>query len=101
MTDPIQAAEDLRAGALHRAGRASSELSMTDEIFTQLRAGAIEKWAATGIDHIATREKLFLTVQTIDAVRKALFEAVENGKVEAFARHQAEMLSPAYADRTR
>lgn len=99
MSDPFVEAESQRAGAVHRGSKASQELSLTNEVFDKLKAGAIDKWLSTSVGQEATREKLHQVVQVIESVRKALHEAVDNGKVEAFARHQAELYAPANVDR--
>lgn len=99
MTDPVEAASLARDRAIPRGAKARAELDLTGQFFDKMREMAIERWESTSVDQTATREKLFLSVQTINAVRRALFEAVEAGKVEAHARHMAELLSPAQADR--
>lgn len=85
---------------VRRAAQAASELTVTEEVFAQLRAAIIEKWSSTGVDQVETREKMFLSVQAVDAVRSALLRAVADGQLELSARETAELLSRAEGDRT-
>jgi hypothetical protein len=84
---------------LERAARAQAELTLTDAILDEMRAKLIDRWAGTGIDHVATREKLFLAVQNIDAFRGALKRCVTDGQVLKHTAEMAALLAPAEADR--
>lgn len=61
-------------------GRAGRELAETEDAFDKLRAAMIAEWASTRVDQTDTREKLFLAVQTLDAVRAALIKMVDAGE---------------------
>lgn len=80
--------------------RAEAELSLTSKAFEGLRAKLIEKWISTPLEAVETREKYHQAVQTIGAVQSALMEVVASGHVAAHARAQADLLAPAYSDRT-
>jgi hypothetical protein len=84
---------------LERSSRAAVELPQTEQAFAELRAAIIEKWASTPTDHVTTREKLFLAVQSLDSVRKALIRVATDGAVLKHTAEVAELLAPAEADR--
>lgn len=84
-----------------RANRASIELPQTEIAFAELRDAIVEKWAATSVDHVATREKLFLSIQALDAVRKALMRSAADGVMLRHAEETAALLAPAAEDRRR
>jgi hypothetical protein len=67
--------------AVRAAHRAQQELTQTEAAFTGLRQAMIDQWSQTASDQEHKREKLFLAVQTLDAVRKALLETVAAGEV--------------------
>jgi len=71
--------------ALAQAHKAKAELELTDAAFTTLRTAMLDKLVATAIDQPVVREKLYLAVQTLDAVRQTLFETVQNGIVAEHA----------------
>jgi hypothetical protein len=77
------------------ARAAEAELRVTAAAFDEIRAAVIEKWAATGLDQAATREKFYLSVQCIDAVKKALLRAVQDGEVVRHSQEMAALLAPA------
>lgn len=87
------------AEAITKGNRALSELGEIEWAFDQVRAIAIAKWSSTGIDAVATREKYFSVVQTIDMVRKALGEVIANGQVAAHSQDMAALLAPDPRDR--
>jgi hypothetical protein len=45
----------------------------------------VERLLATSIDQQGLREKLYLAAQTVDAVRKALMDVVQNGEIAEVA----------------
>lgn len=81
--------------AIAKGNRAALELVETADAFEQMKALIIEKWASTGIDDTATREKLFASYNAINMVRKALETSVNNGRVEAHNAEMAAILAPA------
>lgn len=73
---------------IRKAARAGIEYAETAWAFAAMRAELIERWVGSTSGETAHREKLFVAVQTLDAVQKALLASIDNGKV---ARHSAEM----------
>ena len=78
-----------------KANRAERELIETREVVTQLRAAIIEKWAATGIDAVDTREKLYAHYNALNAVLSALQASVTSGVIERANAETAAILAPA------
>lgn len=79
---------------LRAAGQARVELAQTDRLFDAMEAALAERWAATGIDAAAHREKLYHAAAAIRGVRKALIEAVQAGEVVKHAAAMADLLAP-------
>lgn len=71
------------------AGRqAQIELEQTEAAFKAIRSALIGKLLKTGIDESLTRDKLVLTIQSLDLVREHLTQAVQAGQNEkAIAAH--------------
>lgn len=65
-----------------RGAQAESELRETSAAFEEVRKGLIEAWATSSLGDEGFREKAFLAVQTLDAVKAALL-AVAGGKAIA------------------
>lgn len=63
-----------------RGVRAQIELTETAAAFEGLRAAMLEEVVKTGITDTAFRDKLIMGVQSLDAIRKALEKAVQQGK---------------------
>jgi hypothetical protein len=86
--------DDRQAAAL--AGRAGLELELTSDAFDRLRAGAIEEWTQTSPGHVEKREKLWIVVSTLDAVRGALKRMVADGELAnaAIALAEQNLLRP-------
>ena len=80
--------------AVARGQRAERELELTDSVFDELRAAAIEEWSQTAVGHVDKREKLFFVVSTIEAVRKSLKTMVDDGQVARFALAQQGLTRP-------
>lgn len=80
--------------ALARAHRAYNELTETQGIFEKLRAAMVERLVSTGVEQSALREKMYFGLQTMNAVEKALREAVDAGNVVKHAQAAAELLAP-------
>jgi hypothetical protein len=79
---------------LAKAGRSASELVETQAAFDAMKDLILAKWAATGIDDVATREKYFAAVNAINMVRRALNEAVAAGHVAQHNQEMAALLAP-------
>lgn len=81
--------------ARYRGTQAASELRETEAAFEEVRARFIDKWATSAIGEQEFREKAFLCVQMLDAV-KAVLIAVATGA--AMAEHD-EMIANILAGR--
>lgn len=76
--------------AAGRAARARIELELTEAAFAGLRVAALNELVATTPSQSDKREKLYLTCSILDAVRKALLDAVAAGEVANYATQLAE-----------
>lgn len=73
---------------LETASAASHELALTEKAFTAIREALISRLLQTGVDESPTRDKLVLTIQSLDLVRDHLLAAVQAGQDEkAIAAH--------------
>lgn len=79
--------EEIRAG-----DRARAELAQTEDAFRRLRTAAMEELIATTPDQTAKRERLIVTCQIIDAVRKALFDTAQGAVMARAALAQQDLL---------
>ena len=79
---------------LRRAGKAWVELEATGGLMEAMEAALFERWAATGVDAAAHREKLYHAAAALRGVRKALTEAVQAGEVVKHSAAMAELLAP-------
>jgi hypothetical protein len=73
-----------------RGHKARQELEMTNAAFDGLRAAALNELVATGPEQVVKREKLYLTCSILEAVRKALNDAVDAGNVASYTIQLAE-----------
>jgi hypothetical protein len=76
--------------AIARGHRAERELELTRSAFERLKTAAIEEWTSTAMDQVAKREKLFIVVSTLDAVRTALLQVADDGKMASARQALAE-----------
>ncbi len=76
--------DDTDRAALQSAERAATELRETEAAFGRLRAAMVEELLASPVAAEALREKLYLGVQVLDGVRRALHEAVGAGEVAQY-----------------
>lgn len=67
-----------------RAAKAKVELSETEAAFAMMRAKSFELIAASKPNEADFRERLYVTVQVIDALRKHLSEIVDDGRIEEY-----------------
>lgn len=58
----------------YRGAQADHELRETNAAFEQVRAGLVEAWATSTLGDAEAREKLYLSVQLLDAVRNELMK---------------------------
>lgn len=65
-----------------RAAQARIEMDETETAFTALRAAMLEEIATSSLAHQDKRERLYLGIQALDGVRKALRQLVDAGLVE-------------------
>jgi len=73
---------------IRKANRAAIEYLETEEAFAAVRQALINKWAGSELGASAERERLFFSIQSLDAVQTALRGVIEDGKV---ARHVADL----------
>ncbi len=71
--------------AIHRAGQARTELRETHAAFDAVRAAMVAQLLGSPLTASVEREKLYLGVQALDAVRKALQHVVDGGAIEEAA----------------
>lgn len=69
------------AEILAQAHRSAGELRETAQVFADLRAAMIEKMVSTTLDQQHMREKLFMAIQSLDAVKSALFQAAQSAEI--------------------
>lgn len=67
---------------------------MTEAAFDALRDGLISRWAGSVTSDSEERERLFYAVQTLDAVRGVLVQAVQDGDYIKANDELAEMMKP-------
>jgi hypothetical protein len=79
---------------LRQAGKARVELEATGGLMEAMEAALFERWAATGIDAAAHREKLYHAAAALRGVRRALHEAVQAGEVVKHSAAMADLLAP-------
>lgn len=73
--------DDPDRAALAAAEHAAGELQQTGAAFDRLRGAMIDELLASPVAQTVLREKLYLGVQVLDGVRRALHEAVSAGEV--------------------
>lgn len=66
---------------LGAARQAVTELRQTEATLDKLRTAALEGIASSALGEERLREKLYFSVQAIDALRSALLAEAEGGKV--------------------
>jgi len=81
MTDAIDQA------AITRGRKAQAELELTADILAGLRQAALEEIVVSSPDHTVKRERLIVCVQSLDALRSALEQAVRDGETAATYRN--------------
>jgi hypothetical protein len=68
-----------------RASQAKLELRETEEAFRRVREAMVAQLFASPVTAALEREKLYLGVQALDAVREVLARVVDAGEIEAAA----------------
>jgi hypothetical protein len=63
---------------------ARREYEQTESAFAQVRAAMVERLFQTPVAASDERERLYLSVQTLDAVREALMTAMTTGDIERY-----------------
>ncbi|CAB4157859.1 hypothetical protein UFOVP679_50 [uncultured Caudovirales phage] len=77
------------------AAQASYELELTEKAFIAIREALIGRILKTGVDESLTRDKLVLTIQSLDLVRDHLLSAVQAGQDEKIIAAHVEALAEA------
>lgn len=67
--------------AIRQARAIQQELSQHGAAFDKVRADLMEAWKNTAITESDLRERLFLSVWTLDAVRKQLLSGIDSGVI--------------------
>ena len=75
---------------MRRAERAKRELRETEIAFNEVRSVLVTKLLSSGLDESDKRERLYLAVQVLDAVRSAMRDVMAGGEIEAKAAELAE-----------
>lgn len=94
MSEPTP--DDIHAADLARLAR--SELEATEDAFDTIRAEALEALATSALGESLLREKLYLSVQAIDAVRDRLRQHVANGVMAEHNKSMRQLLGEIEAD---
>ena len=81
--------------AVITAAQASHELELTEKAFIAIREALIGRILKTGVDESLTRDKLVLTIQSLDLVRDHLLAAVQAGQDEKIIAAHVEALAEA------
>ena len=68
-----------------RANAANRELEQTSEAFAALRQSMIDELIATPVQRALEREKLYLGINALDAVKAALMAVIDSGRIEQAA----------------
>lgn len=63
---------------------AAREYEQTESAFAAVRAAMVERLFRTPLAAADERERLYLSVQTLDAVREALMTAMTSGEIERY-----------------
>jgi hypothetical protein len=62
--------------------QAQQELVQTEAAFAAVRQAMVERLLNSAVADTAAREKLYLAVQSLDAVRKVLFDVIAGAQIE-------------------
>lgn len=81
--------------AVITGAQASHELELTEKAFIAIREALIGRILKTGVDESLTRDKLVLTIQSLDLVRDHLLAAVQAGQDEKIIAAHVEALAQA------
>ena len=79
--------------AIARGHAAAREYAETQAAFDALKAAMIARLFTTPLAAADERERLYHAVQTLDAVRMAMREVIDSGRIEAAAREVADAVS--------
>ena len=79
--------------AIARGHAAAREYAETEAAFAALKGAMIGRLFATPMNATEERERLYHAVQTLDAVRMAMREVIDSGRIEAAAREVADAVS--------
>ena len=64
------------------AAKAQQELTQTEAAFAAVRRAMVDRLLGSAVADGAAREKLYLGVQSLDAVRKVLFDVIAGAQIE-------------------
>jgi hypothetical protein len=75
------------------AAQCKREYQQTEAAFDAVRAALVEKLFATKLDEPLVREKLYLAVQSLDAVRVCMEQVITTGEIERHVEETRELLA--------
>lgn len=76
--------------AIARSHAAAREYAETETAFAALKGAMIGRLFTTPMHASDERERLYHAVQTLDAVRMAMREVIDSGRIEVVAREAAQ-----------
>lgn len=79
--------------AIARGQRAEREFKEVEAAFDAVRAACVARVFETPTSASDQREQLYMAVQSLDAVRKAMRMVIDNGQIEQAAKEAAEALA--------
>lgn len=68
-----------------RAERTRREFNETDAAFQAVRDAMVSRLLGSSVTETEIRERLYFGVQVLDAVRKAMMDAISTGEIELYA----------------
>ncbi len=79
----------MASDAIARGEAAAREYAETERAFASLREAMVKRLFDTPLAAAEERERLYHAVQTLDAVRMAVRQVIDSGRIEAAAREAA------------
>ena len=73
---------EINRDVIAKGHAAKHELTETEDAFARVRAALVAKLWGSTLDQSEERERLFMAVQALDAVRTVMREAVDAGVYE-------------------
>ena len=83
----------MSADATARGERCARELAETETAFAAVRSAMVKRLFESPLNGSEERERLYHAVQSLDAVRAAMRQVIDSGRIEAAARDAAEQVA--------